>query len=78
MTEQLTKTTVYLDKYLLFLSKKRALEEGKTLKQVIKEALGKHLGITLAKAPSKKINFGGYDLGKIKGKLTRQEIYERF
>jgi hypothetical protein len=78
MNEQLAKTTVYFEKPLLYLAKKKALEESKTLKQVLKEALAKHLGVSIRKTPVKKIKFGGYNLGKIKGNLSRKELYDRF
>lgn len=78
MTDQLTRTTVYLEKPLLYLAKKKALEEDKTLRQILKEALSKYLGLTIRKTTTSGITFGGYNLGKIKGSLSRKEIYERF
>lgn len=80
MESQLTKTTVYLDKNLLFLIKKKALEERKTLKELMKEAVSRYLGlhVSISKALPHKVKFGGFDMGKIKGSLSREEIYDRF
>lgn len=78
MAEQLAKTTVYLEKPLLYLAKKKALEEDKTLRQILKEALSKYLSLTTSNPPTKVIKFGGYDLSKIKGNLSREEIYDCF
>jgi hypothetical protein len=78
METQLAKTTVYFEKPLLYMAKKRALEEGKSLRQVLKEALTKYLGLTLTPIKKTQIKFGGYELGEMKGRLDRREIYDRF
>jgi hypothetical protein len=78
MESRLSKTTVYFEKPLLYLAKKKALDEGKSLKQIMKEALTKYLGLSLTPVKKSQIKFGGYDLGEIKGNLDRKEIYDHF
>lgn len=69
-----TKTTIVLERNLLDAAKRKALEENTTLKEILRQALLKELGRKKRKA--KKVEFGQYDLGKIKGNLSRKETYD--
>ncbi len=79
---QTARTTVEIDKTLLRQVKQRALEEDKTLRQVIHEALRRLVDINTNKrykkkiAQEKKYPFRAYNLGEIKGTLSREEIYD--
>lgn len=78
-TTQITKTTLELDSNLLYLAKMRALQEGKTLKDIVTESLETRLIANKKEAKKeRKLKIGGYKLGGIKGSLKREEIYEDF
>jgi len=72
------RTTITIEENLLKEAKKAALEEGKTLKEVISEALEKELLKPVEKklTKPKKFPFKAYHMGKIKGTLSREEIYD--
>lgn len=72
------KTTIEIDAKLLYLVKMKALQEGKTLKEVISESLTKELRVKEVKKEKKAIHIGGYNLGGVKGTLRRVDIYEDF
>ena len=72
------RTTVAIEENLLKEAKKVALEEDKTLKELVNEALINQLkkpGQKKITAP-KKFPFKAYHMGKIKGTLRRVEIYD--
>lgn len=79
---QLTRTTIQIEEELLKEAKKRAIDEAKTLRELIKEALEEKLGKPKKRAKRKRKNlrfediFEAWDLGGIKGRLSREEIYE--
>lgn len=70
------RTTVELDKELLKKAKQKAVEEDKSLKQLISEALEKTLKTAGEKKAPKRIKIRVYDMGEIKGTLSREEIYD--
>ena len=76
MDAKQVKTTIELDARLLYLAKMKALQERKTLKEVISESLEKELKIKKAGKEKKALPIGGYNLGGIKGTLRRIDIYE--
>jgi len=73
---QTARTTVELDKALLRQAKQRAIEEDKTLRELITEALEKTLRSPWQKKAVRKIKIRTYNMGKIKGTLSREEIYD--
>jgi len=73
---QTARTTVELDKALLRQAKQRAIEEDKTLRELITEALEKTLRSPWQKKTVRKIKIRTYNMGKIKGTLSREEIYD--
>lgn len=79
---QTARTTIEIDKGLLKMAKQMAIEEDKTLKQIINEALEKLVDIEAneryrkKKTQAKRYPFRAYNLGKIKGTLSREEIYD--
>lgn len=79
---QTARTTIEIDKGLLRQVKQKALEEDKTLKELIHEALGRLVDIDTDKRYRKKIvkrkkyPFRAYNMGEIKGTLSREEIYD--
>ena len=73
---QTARTTIELDKQLLKQAKQMALEEDKTLKELITEALEKTLMSPLQKKTVRTIKIRTYNMGKIKGTLSREEIYD--
>lgn len=73
---QTARTTIEIDKGLLRQVKQRALEEDKTLRQLITEALEKTLRSSWQKKTAKRIKIRTYNLGEIKGTLSREEIYD--
>lgn len=75
---QTARTTIELDKQLLKKAKRKALEEDKTLKEVISEILRKDLRNLekKKKTTKKKIKIRTYHMGEIKGTLSREEIYD--
>jgi len=71
------KTTVEIDSQLLYGIKLKALEEGKSIKQVINECLAQGVGVKTGKRLKKSTaKIGGYRLGGIKDNLRRIDIYE--
>jgi predicted transcriptional regulator len=68
------RTTIELDKELLKKAKQKAVEEDKTLKQLFESALKKE--VENPEKPKRKIKIRTYDMGEIKGTLSREEIYE--
>lgn len=71
------KTTLYFDPDLYYEIKKAALEERKTITSFIEKALKKELAKKIArKKKTKSRLFPGFRLGKIKGNLSREEIYD--
>jgi predicted transcriptional regulator len=68
------RTTVELDKDLLKKAKQKAVEEDKTLKQLVESALKKE--VENPEKRKRKIKIRTYDMGEIKGTLSREEIYE--
>lgn len=76
---QTVRTTIELDRELIKLAKRKAIEEDRNLKQVITEALRKQLEPETSqksKARAKKYPFKAYHMGKVKGNLSREEIYD--
>ena len=74
---QTARTTIELDKQLLKKAKRKALEEDKTLKEMISEILRKDLrNLEKKKTTKKKIKIRTYRMGEIKGTLSREEIYD--
>lgn len=77
MYTQPVKTTVLLDPDLFYLARIKALEQKTTLKKLVNDGLRIIVQNVPVKAhPPPVIKWGGYDLGTIKGKLTRKEIYD--
>jgi len=79
---QTARTTIEIDKELLKMAKQMAIEEDKTLKEIVHEALERLVDIDADKRYGakrrqvKKYPFHAYNLGKIKGTLSREEIYD--
>ncbi len=80
MQKQLVRTTVQIDPKLLRQAKIKMAREDITFRDMIQAGLqaivdGK---LQLADAPKskKKVSFGGYNLGIMKGSLRRKDIYE--
>lgn len=73
---QTVRTTIELDKELLKMAKQRALEEDKSLKQLMKEAVEKIVEPKRKRATKKRIKIRTYDMGEIRGTLSREEIYD--
>lgn len=82
MAEQTVKTTIEIDADLFYLAKMKGIQEKKSLKTIVNEALVKELSPKLKKNQRKtkkvKLPFGGYNLGGITGTFRREEIYEDF
>ena len=74
---QTARTTIELDRELLKKAKHKALQEDKTLKQVIGEVLEKGLEEKTAKInrAKKTIKIRTYPMG-VSGTLSREEIYD--
>jgi hypothetical protein len=68
------KTIIYLDDYILEQAKKFAIDKNKLLQDVINEALKLYLK-NRNEIHKSKVLFRDYHMGKIKGKLTRDELY---
>lgn len=79
--QQLTRTTIQIEEELLKEAKKRAIDEKKTLRELIKEALEEKLEKPKRVAKRRKRLkfedvFEAWDMGPIKGRLSREEIYD--
>lgn len=73
---QTVRTTIELDRQLLKRTKQKALEEDKTLREIITDALQKEIIAPLKKrGKRRKIKIRTYNMGKVKGTLSREEIY---
>lgn len=77
-TKQTIKTTIEINADLLYRARLKAIEEQKSLKQIINESLAKELHREHSNSPEKNITIGGHRLGGIKGGLRRADIYENF
>ncbi len=79
---QTARTTIEIDKEMLKMAKQMAIEKDKTLKQIVHDALERLIDIDADKryaAKRKQVRrypFRAYNLGKIKGTLSREEIYD--
>lgn len=78
MYTQPARTTVQIDPEILYLVKTRALEQKKTLRELINEALLDLVKNTKLQTETSHVKIGGHNLGGIKGNLSREEIYEGF
>jgi hypothetical protein len=77
MNSNTLKTTLYFDQDLYFEIKKKALEERKTITQLIQEMLKKEVKTAIRKKTAFKSELPpALSLGKIKGNLSREEIYD--
>lgn len=84
MPGNLVRTTTYFDPYLLDYIKRMAVDEKKTIYEVINTKLGSALGVqpaaitaeTAQKPFSFRKVFGTFDLGLRKQKITRADAYE--
>jgi|GEM_PF-1649152 len=81
MQKQLVRTTVQIDQDLYKSVKLKMLNEQLSFRQMVETSLRAVVNDQLdlnpqRKTRKKKIKFGGYNLGGIKGKLSRKEIYE--
>lgn len=84
MSTGLVRTTTYFDENLLAYAKKMAIDEGKSLYEVLNEKLSKAFGLTVVKAKTtstKKLSyeelFGPpFKSGLLKKHLTRADYYE--
>ena len=76
---QTIRTTVQFDPRLFQEAKLLAVREGLTFKKLVTRGLE---AVVRGQVPVKqnksksKVRFGGYDLGGIKSKISRAEIYE--
>lgn len=70
------RNTIELDKELLKKLKLKAIDEEKTLKEMMNELVRKGLETTIKAKRKKKFVFKAYDMGLIKTPLTREQIYE--
>lgn len=71
---QMTRTTLRLDKQLKLQAERFALEEERTLQDILNTALREYLTKT-AKKKAKKITFKAFDLGVPLDNLTRDSYY---
>lgn len=81
MTGNLVRTTTYFDPYILDYIKRMAVDQNKTIYEVINAKLGSALGVQpVAITAQKSFNFrkvfGTFDLGLRKQKITRADAYE--
>lgn len=73
---QTIRTTIELDKELLIRAKQKALEKDKTLREIITTAIQKEVRAPLEKkGKARKIKIRTYNMGEIKGTLSRKDIY---
>lgn len=79
MQNQLVRTTVQIDPQLLRQVKIKMAQDGLTFRDMVQTGLKAVLSgkLQLADAPKskKKVSFGGYNLGIMKGGLRRKDIY---
>jgi hypothetical protein len=69
------RTTVLLDDELYRQAKKTAVDEDKSLKELVETALTRYLNQRHQTLPKKRPKFGVYRL-RIKGDLRRETIYD--
>jgi len=83
MSNQLVRTTTYFDPNLLNLAKKRAIDEGKSLYELINEGLKIRLNLSpkknklTKKCLSYEKLFPVYELGSSHKKICRKDAYEK-
>ncbi len=78
MQTQLVRTTVQIDPELYRNVKLKMVQDDLTFKEIVEKSLTKFLQEKpkQKKKSTKKVRFGGYHLGGIKGNLSRKEIYD--
>ncbi len=76
MLNKLVRTTVQIDSVLFKQAKLKAISDGVTFRDLVETGLKAAIRAKKNKISKKKVSFGGYDLGGIKGKFSRKEIYE--
>lgn len=76
MSKQTIKTTIEIEADLLYLAKRKALDENSSLKNVVNESL--KLNLTQKQHKQKTIKIGGHHLGKVKTNISRDEIYDNY
>jgi len=77
MKQQYVKTTVEIDPDLLYQAKLKALQQGKSFKDIVHETMIRYIREPERKVKFKKIpRIGGYHLGSFKTKLRRTDIYD--
>ena len=79
MNKKFVKTTIEIDPELLYQTKLKALQQGKSLKEVFHETMIRYIREPQKKSKITKLpRIGGYHLGGFKTKVKRTEIYEYF
>lgn len=82
MQTQLIRTDVQLNSQLFKRVKLKMIDERMSYRQKDKNGLGANISGRICpkntKKFKKKVSFGGCNLGGIRGKLSRKEIYEDF
>lgn len=73
---KMIRTTVRFEEDLFKDARKKAIDQGIAFAEIINNALREYLKGSHKKAVYKKIKFGAYHLGKIKGSLRRVDIYD--
>lgn len=78
MNNNITKTTLYFDSDLYHEIKRTALERKTTITKLVEEAMKKTVASPspVIKKKFKSKLCPGFNLGKIKGNLSREEIYD--
>lgn len=73
--QTIKRTTVNLKPEIYKRLKRVAVDREQTLQQIVNEALENHLRTT-QKGRTRSIRFQTFHIGKVKGRLTREEIYQ--
>lgn len=73
---QLRRTTIRLPQTIYRKAKIKAAREDRTLQELVIEALRANLSTSKSGKVKKGVCLQSYSLGKLKGKIDRQAIYE--
>lgn len=70
------RTTVRFEENLFKDARKKAIDEGLPFAKVVNQALKQYLQIPKNKPKKQKFEFKIYNIGRIKGSLSRENLYD--
>lgn len=70
------RTTVRIEERIFKDARKKAIDEGLPFAKVVNQALKQYLQIPKNKPKKQKFEYKIYNIGQIKGSLSREDLYD--